>query len=205
MRTHRRGWLRLFLATGSLVAAGALITAASFTDSADVDVALDGSRNNFDIVAAGKADPSWLPTPADWDQANPRGLRIFLTGDKSGYTMAPGGVLDLRIAAKNNSPRLSSLNGLRILDPLPRGAEKNPQTGTYLELFDQLVFTVSDGGKVLLDHATAGQLTAITWPDALRPGEYKLLDVRVELPDTVDNRWQMAATDIQFNFEAVNP
>jgi len=149
MRTQRRGRLRLLLATGSLVAAGTLITAASFTDSADVDVALDGSRNTFDIVAAGKADPSWLPTPADWDQANPRGLRIILTGDNSGYTMAPGSVLDLRIAAKNNSPRLSSLIGLRILDPLPRGAEKNPQTGTYLELFDQLVFTVSDGGKVL--------------------------------------------------------
>lgn len=205
MRNHRRGRLRLLLATGSLVAAGALITAASFTDYADVDVALDGSRNTFDIVTAGKADPSWLPTQTDWDQANPRALRIALTQDGSGYTMAPGSVLDLRIAAKNNSPRLSGILSLNLVDPLPRGAETNPQTGTYVELFDQLVFTVADQGVVLLDHVPAGRLSTLTWPNPLAAGEYKLLDVRIELPQSVDNRWQMASTDVQFNFEAVTP
>jgi len=205
MRNHRRGRLRLLLATGSLVAAGALITAASFTDYADVDVALDGSRNTFDIVTAGKVDPSWLPTQADWEQANPRALRIALTQDGSGYTMAPGSVLDLRIAAKNNSPRLSGILSLNVLDPHPRGAETNPLTGTYVELFDQLVFTVADQGVVLLDHVPADRLSTLTWPNPLAAGEYKLLDVRIELPDTVDNRWQMASTDVQFNFEAVTP
>lgn len=205
MRTHRRGRLRLILATGSMVAAGALITAASFTDYADVNVALDGSRNTFDIVAAGKADTLWIPTQADWDQANPRALRIPLTPDGSGYTMAPGAVLDLRIAAKNNSPRLSGLLGLRIQDPYPRGTETNPATGTYVELFDQLLFTVSDNGKVLLDRVPANQLTAVTWPEPLPSGAFKLLDVRIELPETVDNRWQQASTDVQFNFEAVTP
>lgn len=205
MRTHRLGRLRILLATGSLVAAGALMTAATFTDYADVNVAIDGSRNTFDIVAAGKADSSWSPTQADWDQANPRALRIALTQDGSGYTMGPGSVLDLRVAAKNNSPRTSGLLGLRILDPQPRGTETNPRTGTFVELFDQLLFTVSDRGTVLLDRVPADRLTNITWPEPLSSGEYKLLDVRIELPESVDNRWQMASTDVQFNFEAVTP
>ncbi|MBB6403784.1 hypothetical protein [Arthrobacter sp. AZCC_0090] len=204
MRTQRRGRMRVALATGTLVAAGALITAATFTDYADVDVNIDGSRNTFDIVATGKADSSWLPRDSDWVQANPKAFRVALTGDGSGYTMAPGSALDLRIAAKNNSPRLAGHLSLKILDPQPRGDAKNPVTGTYLELFDQLVFTVADGGKVLLDRVPADRLSSISWPDPLRSGEHKLLDVRIEMPSSVDNRWQQASTDIQFNFEAVN-
>ncbi|MBT8161619.1 MULTISPECIES: hypothetical protein [Arthrobacter] len=204
MRKQPRGRMRIALATGSLVAAGALITAATFTDYADVAVKLDGSRNTFDIVTAGKVDRTWLPSDADWVQANPHAYRVSLTSDNSGYLMAPGSTVDLRIAAKNNSPRLSGLLSLRILDPQPRHDAKDPVTGTYLELFDQLVFTVADGGKVLLDRVPADRLTSISWPDPIKAGERKVLDVRIEMPSTVDNRWQQASTDIQFNFEAVN-
>ncbi|MFC6356469.1 hypothetical protein [Luethyella okanaganae] len=203
MRTMRSERARALLASGVLLASGALLTAAAFTDYDDVTVALDGSHNRFGIVVAGAAGTQWEPTSNSWVQGNPEAYRIAL-GSGSSHVLSPGGILDLRIAVKNDSPSLAGLIDLDIVDPQPRGQQSDPATGNYLELFDQLLFTVSEGGTVLLDRVPATQPLSFAWSAPLAAGDHRLLDVRIELPDSVDNRWQGASTDVQFQFEAVN-
>ncbi|UIN30692.1 hypothetical protein [Microbacterium binotii] len=206
MRVSRNGRARAVLATGMLAAGCALATAAAFTDYADVEVSLDGSQNRFDIVTAGAVDvdlQSWSPQAEGWLQGNPDAV-LLGSGADAGILLAPGGSVEAAIAVKNDSPRLNAAISLVIEDPTPRGDAVDPATGTFLELFDQLVFTVRDAdGTVLLDHVAAPALTGYVWPDSFAPGEWKKLDVTIDLPDSVDNRWQGATTDILFSFQAV--
>lgn len=204
-RARRRGGrTRLVTATGAILAAGALITAATITDSADVTVAIDGSRNTFDLVVSGSVEPGWSPSAADWDQGNPDAFQIALTDDGSGYVLAPGAALDVRVAARNASPRLAGTLRLTILDPDPRGNSVDPETGRQTELYDQLVFTVRDADTVIYDHVLAGDLETYTWDAPLSAGDDTVLDVRIEMPASLGNEWQLASTDVQFHFEAVN-
>ncbi|MGC4151975.1 MAG: hypothetical protein QM628_02700 [Propionicimonas sp.] len=205
MKKALPGKLRMAAAGGSIVAVGALLTAAAITDYTDVDVVMNGSGNTLDIVVAGQADTTtWTPGDQEWEQGNPDPFRIRLGNGGVDIVMAPGRVLDVRVAAKNASPRLASLMTLTIRDPQPRGGETDPHTGNFVELYDQLVFTIKDGDTVLFDQVPARDLASHTWSPALEPGDFLLLDVAIELPKSVDNRWQLASTDIQFDFEAVN-
>lgn len=206
MTARLSGSKRLALALGAFAAVGALATAAAFTDHADVHVDLDGTQNRFDIVVAGQlqADAaSWTPTDEQWQQGNPDAVQLGFGGDQ-GVLLAPGGSFRTAIAVRNDSPRLPARISLTISDPLPRGTETNPETGTYVELFDQLVFTVADAdGDVLVDHVPAASLTSYEWADPFASGASATLTVTIELPDSVDNRWQQASTDVLFSFQAV--
>ncbi len=204
MRRTLDGRRRTVLASGALFAVAVLTTAAAFTDYADVNVAIDGKDNTFDIVAAGSSAAGWQPSDSDWAQGNPEAYRIHLTEDGRGYPLAPGGRLELRVAAKNASPKLAGALSVRISDPNPQQDAVDPGTGRYLELFDQLNFSLMDGDVVVMDHVPASELQSFTWDAALEAGEVRLLDVVIELPESVDNRWQQASTDVQFSFEAVN-
>ncbi len=201
MPVLRRGARRLIIAAGAVLAIGALTTAAAFVDLADVRVALDGTRTTFDIRTAGSDATGWEPSPSDWQQGNPDAYEVAL---HSGATLAPGGVLVLRVAVQNNSPALAGTLSLDIVDPQPRGQEIDPTTGRYVELFDQLVFTVKQGSTVLFDHVPATAMTTYVWSAALASGDDMVLDVQIDLPPSVDNRWQGASTAVQFHFEAEN-
>lgn len=201
MTTVRPRTRRLAFASGALIAAGALATAAPFVDYADVIVSLDGTRNTFDIRTTGSDDPQWQPAATDWQQGTPDAYELSL---RSGTTLAPGGSLAVRVAAQNSSPTLSGLLSLTIIDPQPRGDATDPRTGTYLELFDQLVIAVHEGSTVLVDDVPATALQKYTWPRPLEAGRDVVLDVLIQLPSTVDNRWQGASTAVQFHFEAEN-
>lgn len=205
MNRSMPGRWRLVAAGGSVLAVGALLTAAAISDYADVDVILDGSSNTFDIVVAGQAGTTtWTPGDDVWEQGDTDPFQIRLANGDTDIVMAPGSIVDVRVAAKNASPRLASLMTLTIRDPAPRGSETDPGTGNFIELYDQLVFTVRDGSTVLFDRVPAPELTSHTWPHALDPDDFLLLDIAIELPESVDNRWQLASTDVQFHFEAVN-
>lgn len=204
MRARPSGRTRLVLASGALCGVTGLLTAAAFTDHADVHVTLDGSQNRFDIVAAGSPVPGWTPTADSWVQANPNAYQITLTPDGSEYVMAPGSDLTLRVAAQNVSPQVAGVLSLTIRDPEPHGDAVDPASGRYVDLWNQLVFTVKQGNQTIFDHVRAPDLTTHTWAAALPSAEYELLEVTIELPSAVDNRWQLASTDVQFNFEAVN-
>lgn len=201
---RRSGRARIVAASGALLAAGALLTAATLTDSADVVVTIDGARNTFDIMTTGSVEPGWEPAASDWAQGNPTAFEIRLTDDGSDYVLSPGGTLDLRVAVRDASPRLAARLSLTILDPYPRGDTIDPETGRYEELYDQLVVTVHEGATAIFDAVPAPELTTYTWDDALPAGAVKVLDVHIELPESVGDEWQLASTDIQLHFEAVN-
>ncbi|MGO4431733.1 hypothetical protein AB4Y88_00085 [Paenarthrobacter sp. RAF9] len=172
------------------------------TDEKRVDVPLNGALNTFDILVAGSTQSSWTPASEDWVQGNPETYDIGLRpGDG---LISPGGHVDLRIAAQNASPRNSGVVSLKVMDPLSRGDAVDPETGRFVELFDQLVFTVREGQTTLMDRVPAAELAAYTWPAQFHPGDVHQLDVRIELPGAVDNRWQGASTDVQFSFQAVS-
>lgn len=196
---------RALLSVLAVVGAGAALTAAALSDSADVLVNMDGSQNRFDIVAAGKFGSDaedWGPTAADWVQGNPEPYEMTISPE--GHVLAPGGHMNGVIAVKNASPRIAGQISLTILDPLPQGDAIDPHTGAKVELFDQLIFTVRDGERTLVDHVPANDLETYSWPAALPSGDHKVLDVTIEMSSEADNRWQLAKTDVQFRFEAVS-
>lgn len=201
MKIPQHARTRLMLSAGALLGLAGVLSAAAFTDQADVVVTIDGSQNTFDLVTAGSLDPAWSPSAADWAQGNPDPLRLSLAGAGA---LGPGHSLDLRIAARNASPRLAASLSLSITDPDPLGDEIDPQHGTYRELFDQLEFTVREGATVLLDAVPATALEAYVWPADFAAGDEVVLDVSLALPREVDDRWQRAGTGVEFSFQAVN-
>jgi hypothetical protein len=188
------------------MAIGALVTAAAITDQADVLLSLDGSRNTFDIQTAGAAGHGWRPSATSWEQGNPTAYEVSLGDETSGAPLPPGGSIDLTIAVRNASPSLAGLVGLRITDPDPLGHATDPTTGAYLELFDQLRFTIADHGTVIAEGLTAAEFDHVgfTWPEPLDPEDDRSLDVTISLPASVDNRWMGAGTSVLFDFEGEN-
>lgn len=207
MNITTTGRMRLVLGIGALTVAGFAVTSAAMTDSATVLVTMDGSQNRFDIVVAGDFSEdakTWQPSAGSWNQGNPDAYDLSL-GPTRPIVMSPGSRIEGRVAVRNDSPRLAGRLSLDIVDPQPREKAVDPQTGNFVELFDQLSFTVRDGGTTLLDHVSAAQLSTYVWDAHLPAGAQRVLDVQIEMTDAADNRWQLASTDIQFHFEAVTP
>ncbi len=199
----RRGRSRLALAGGGLLSVAALTTTAFFTVFVDLEAQIDGARNTFDIVVAGDTDPEWRPTPADWVQADEEPFLIDL-GEST--ELPPGATRHIKIAVKNASPTLSGDVTLFLADPDPQGDAVDPETGRFLELFDQLEFELSEQGQPFL--SVSGSAPAperqFTWREPLEPGQVREITVAITLPAETDDRWQQASTQIQFGFEAVN-
>lgn len=202
----RSGTKRTLVSAGVLMGISALLTAAAVTGEQELRIPVISNGDIFNLVAAGSSEPGWTPTEDSWAQASPEDdYRIQLTSDGSGYLMAPGSTLDVRIAVKNNSSNRAGEIELTIVDPWPRGEVVDPVTGNYLELFDYLNFTIRDGATLLADAVPGKDLRTIIWPGDLPAGEQLILDVAIHMPNELDNRWQMASTDLTFSFEGINP
>ncbi|WP_125098593.1 hypothetical protein [Leucobacter chromiireducens] len=195
---------RTLLAAGVVLGVSALVTAAMLVDTKESIAILDGTQNRFDIVTMGSADPAWEPAAANWQQGNPEAYRIRLTQDDSPFVVSPGASLDLKIAVKNASPTLGGHLSLRVEDPNDRSAERDPETNNYVDLFPALVFTVAEGGTVLINRVAGPDLQTVGLAGVVAPGEARVLDVTVEVPEGLGNEWQLAATDVQFRFDGEN-
>lgn len=206
MKTKKlSGTKRTLFSAGLLLGILALSTSAVMTDMEQTLVQLDGTNNRFNMVVAGSTVPGWEPTDADWSEGNPEAYSIRLSDDGGPYAIAPGEKVHVRLAVKNDSPKLAGALTLELRDPYPRQGEIDAATGRYVELFDKLLYTVKDGETVLFDRAQAKDLHPISWdPGDFRAQEVRMLDVTIELPYETDNRWQKASTDVQFYFEAEN-
>ncbi|MDR1852813.1 MAG: hypothetical protein LBR21_09255 [Propionibacteriaceae bacterium] len=193
------GLKRMALAGGSFLAALALLTSALVTDRGEVAVRMDGSENTFDLVVAGEwGNPGWLPQASDWGEGDARPYRVALP---SGAVLAPGGTVNLRVAAKNASPRIAGALTLEIRDPDPLGVARNPKTGNHLELFNQLEFTVKQESEVIYDHVSATGLGKRSVAESLAPQDFIIFDVQIGLPQNLGNEWQGATTGVEFHFE----
>ncbi|MFC4223907.1 hypothetical protein [Lysinibacter cavernae] len=210
----KTGNRRFLLASGVLLGCVLLTTAAAFTDYGDSVVEFDGANNRYDLQVAGSLLNGWEPVEADWAQGRSDlgleyqsledGYQIDFAKEGKSRAVGPGMKIDFRIAVKNNSPRVGSSLVMEILDPDPLGETKDASSGSFLELFDQLEFTVKDSGTVLYNNVPASDLTTMVWDTQISPGDYKMLDVTISVPDDVDNRWIVAKTNVEFRFQGEN-
>ncbi len=201
MNRHRTGLARLAFSLGAVCTTAALVTAAAFTDSSDVEVILDGERNRFDLVVAGSGEAGWTPSAEDWQQGRPDAVRIPVGA--AGELLAPGGVVRYRIAVRNDSPTIAGLVDLEVTDPDDRRGRVDPGTGRFVELFDQLRIVVRHGSDVLIDRAPGTEPMRAGWDLPLEPDEHRVLDVELSLPVEVDDRWQGSTTDLAFTVHGV--
>lgn len=206
MNPRISGRLTLGVALCALAASCGALTAATTTDNAVHVASIDGSDNVFDIVVTGAMGldaAQWQPGPEEWRQGRPDAVNLNV-GDQP-QLISPGDVVTGAIAVRNASPRIGGQLRLVITDPVPRGQQTDPETGRFVELFDKLLITVVDEtGTVLYDRVPAPNLPRHTWEATFAPDDRHVLDVAIELPAEVDNRWQEASTDILFSFEAVS-
>ena len=201
--THTRtGRRRTLLALGMLAGVGLLATSAALTETRESYAAFDGRKNTFDLVAAGSTEPGWTPASGDWKQGAQGAIEIPLSDLAEG--LVPGGSADVHVAVKNNSPRIAGNVVVDILDPLDRTPQLDPVTGTFVDLFPALQFSVWDGGTLVLERASGAALAGIPLTGELAAGEHRELVVEVHLPGDLDNQWNGATTDVQFRFEGEN-
>ncbi|MHA3724485.1 hypothetical protein ACXR2T_11470 [Leucobacter sp. HY1910] len=197
----RSGYVRLVLAAGLFLGAGSLLTAAVILDVENSSVFLDGSENRLNILTAGAPGHNWQPGAASWVEGNPAPFQISLTADGSDFVVVPGETIELTVAVKNASPKLAGKVDLKISDPHDRSHELDPETGNFVDLFPALLFSVSEDGRSLITGVPANELQDIQLEGPIAAGEHRVFDVTIDIPESLDNRWQLASTDVRFGFE----
>ena len=167
----------------------AAITAAATVDWGQVIVAVDGRDNTFDLQTAGSEEPEWLPSESLWKQGNPNPAALVLADS----TVGPGAPIRMRVAVRNASPRLDAIISLHVLKP------EQPS-----ELFDQLRFTVEEGGHVYADNVDAASAAALPLVGATAAGGERVLDLTVSLAPRQGDPTAGTSTPVTVSFTGVN-
>jgi len=177
----------------SLVGVGAFalvgLTAASTVDWGQLIVAVDGSENTFDLQAAGSDEPGWTPTAASWEQGRPDPIVVVLRD----ATIGPGTSIATRVAVRNASPRLGAVVVFHVVRP-----------ATPSPLFDQLRFTVSEGGHVYVSDVDAAHAAAIALTGPTASGASRTLDVTVSVPADATDELEGLRTPVSVRFSGVS-
>lgn len=194
------GYRRTLLSAGAVLALGATLSAAALSSSLDTVALFDGSRNTLDIRSAGSFDPAW-----DITQLAAAGGKEFAVAIGDRGTLLPGAEVHLRIGALNASPRNPARIQLQILDRDDNLGVVD-LSGNHVELFGQLIFTVRENDRVLVDHVRGEDLAALThtWEAPLRAGEGRVLDVTITLDPDLPESYFAAGTGVSFRFSGEN-
>lgn len=146
---------RLVLSIGAVAGVGALVTAASFTDFANLNLGngTDGSgigAGTFNMQVVG-TDTAGVPVVGTWQEANlPEGVDVAIPGAD---TITPGDTIEVTLPYRNASAALGADIDL-WLNEVP-GQASSP---AYL---DALRFTILDGaGDPLISDVTFDELDA---------------------------------------------
>ncbi|QZN85608.1 hypothetical protein [Cellulomonas sp. C5510] len=163
---------RLVLSIGAVAGVGALVTAATFTDFANLNLGdgTDGGgigSGRFNIQVVG-TDGAGMPVPGTWQEANlPEGVDIAVPGAGS---ITPGGTIEVDLPYRNASTSLGA-----DIDLWLKEVPGRTSTPAYL---DALRFTILDGAGVpLVSDVTFDELDAssaaekISLTDALTGSE----------------------------------
>lgn len=158
-KPKRTGRKRLLLAAGAGVGVVALVTAAAFTDFANLNLGTDGlGAAQYNIQVVGTDPVTGIPAPGTWQEANTvAGAPIAITGAD---TLFPGGPpVTVTIPVQNASTTLSSSLEVALLK-LPDAAPKVTDAN-YLA---SLRFSISQPATAI--DATPVALTDLTYTAA---------------------------------------
>lgn len=200
--TTPRGKKRLVIAAGSLLAVGGLITAAAFTDFANLNLGNGtddsgiGGNNRFNIQVVG-TDADGNPVAGTWQEADTaEGVNINVPGAD---LITPGDTVTVDIPFRNESPALSADIAFSFQDRA--GYTSDPAIAAalrYTVLLDGAAI-VSDVDQTAVEDLDLG--TYVTGEDAT-------LSLSISLPDqgseAANNALQGQISYVQAHFDATS-
>lgn len=204
MNTHTssRGTKRLVVAGGSLLAIAGLVTAAAFTDFANLNLG-DGTAdsgiggdNRFNIQVVG-TNASGVPVAGTWQEANTAaGVNIAVPGAD---TITPGDTISVDIPFRNESPKLSADIDFSLQD--------RPGYVSDPEIADALRYTIALDGTAIISDATQDQVADLDL-GVYTTGSQGTLRVSIALPDqgteAANNALQSKVSYVQAHFAATS-
>jgi len=205
MKKTSTGRKRAFLTGGALLGVTALLTAAAFTDFANLNIGNGtddsglGGNNRFNIQVVG-TDAAGLPVPGTWQEANTAaGVNIKVPGAD---LITPGDTVSVEIPFRNESPALSAAINFSLKDRA--GKTSSPALAAALR------YTVTLDGVAIATNVTQAAVSALNLGTFVH-GDEAILGVSISLPDQgsaeANNALQGQVSYVQAHFDAtsVNP
>lgn len=201
--TAASGRKRIIVAGGALLAAAGLVTAAAFTDFANLnlgggtdDSGVGGNnRLNLQVV---NTDADGNPIPGEWQEADTdAGVSINVPGSQ---LITPGDTVSVDIPFRNESPALNAKISFSLQDR--PGKTSDPAITAALR------YTVKLGSDpALVTNATQAAVSALDL-GTYAPGQEQTLTVSISLPDqgsaSANNALQGEVSYVQAHFDAVS-
>lgn len=196
------GRRRAILAGGTALVAVGLVTAAAFTDVANLNLGNGsddsgiGGDTRFNIQVVG-TDADGIPVPGTWQEADAEeGVNIVVPGAD---LITPGDTVSVSIPFRNESPALSAEIGFSLQD--------RPGSTSDAGIAAALRYTVSLDGTALVTNATQAAVDALDL-DVYATGEQGVLDLAITLPDqgsvAANNALQGQVSYVQAHFDAAS-
>lgn len=200
--TTPRGTKRLVIAGGSLLAVAGLVTAAAFTDFANLNLGNGtddsgvGGNNRFNIQVVG-TDAAGNPVPGTWQEANTaEGVNVNVPGAS---TITPGDTVSVDVPFRNESPELSADINFSLQDRPGRTSDP--------EIVSALRYTVALNGTALATNVTQAQVDDLDL-GLYTTGQQGTLKITIALPDqgseAANNALQSKVSYVQAHFDATS-
>ena len=200
--TLASGKARLLIAGGTILAVGALATAAAFTDFANLNLGNGaddsgvGGNNRFNIQVIG-TDAAGNPVPGTWQEADTdAGVNINVPGAD---LITPGETVSVAIPFRNESPVLSAA--------IDFGLQDRPGKVSDPEMAAALRYTVELNGAAILTNATQAAVANLNLGN-YTTGTQGELAVKIALPDqgsaAANNALQGKVSYVQAHFDAAS-
>ncbi|SDQ49859.1 hypothetical protein [Leucobacter chromiiresistens] len=197
------GKRRVLLAGGALLAAAGLVTAAAFSDFANLNLGngtdgggIGGTESRFNIQVVG-TDDAGVPVAGTWQEADtPEGVNIAIPGAD---LITPGDTISVEIPFRNESPRLGADINFSLQD--------RPGFTSDDAMASALRYSVALGDTVIADGVTQAEVADLDL-GVYESGAEGVLKVSVALPDQgsadANNALQGQTSYVQANFDATS-
>ncbi|AUG30985.1 MULTISPECIES: hypothetical protein [Microbacterium] len=201
-KTRVPGRKRLLIAGGALLGAASLVTAAAFTDFANLNLGNGtddsgiGGNNRFNIQVVG-TDADGNPVAGTWQEADTEaGVNINVPGSQ---LITPGDTISVAIPFRNESPALSADISFSLQD--------RPGYTSDPAMVAALRYTITLDGTDIVTDATQATVDDLDLGTYLT-GEQGTLEVAITLPDqgsaADNNALQGQVSYVQAHFDAIS-
>ncbi|MDD7928343.1 hypothetical protein [Microbacterium thalli] len=194
-----RGSKRFLVAGGSLLAVAGMLTAAAFTDFANLnlggDSGIGGDNTRFNIQVVGTDPETNEPIPGTWQEANTaEGVAIAVPGAD---LITPGDTVSVEIPFRNESPALGADLAFTLQDRAGFVSDA--------EFAQAVRYTIALDGTEIVANATQEAVADLDL-GVYAAGEEGVLSVSITLPDQgsveANNALQGKTTYVQAHFDA---